>query len=84
MLAKKPTGRNSSVFKYDLLTVVGAYALSADKGRQRLVLRLMTLITARYNWAKDELAVGQREIARLWKIDERSVKREMAKLRAME
>ena len=43
----------------------------------------MTLVTARYNWGRDELAVGQREIARLWLVDERTVKREMAKLRAM-
>lgn len=69
--------------KYDLLTVMGAYGLAQDKGRQRLVLRLMTLVTARYNWSRDELAVGQREIARLWQVDERTVKREMAKLRTM-
>lgn len=83
MLASKPVGRNASALKYDLLTVMGAYALSQEKGRQRLVLRLMTLVTARYNWTRDELAVGQREIARLWAVDERTVKREMAKLRAM-
>ncbi len=83
MLAGKAVGRNAGALKYDLLTVMGAYALSQDKGRQRLVLRLMTLVTARYNWSRDELAVGQREIARLWQVDERTVKREMAKLRAM-
>ncbi|MGR3375455.1 hypothetical protein [Salipiger abyssi] len=83
MLATKPAGRNAAALKYDLLTVMGAYALAQEKGRQRLVLRLMTLITARYNWGRDQLAVGQREIARLWQVDERTVKREMAKLRAM-
>lgn len=83
MLQPKPTGRGAAARKYDLLTAMGAHALSQDKGPQRLVLRLMTLITARYNWARDELAVGQREIARLWSVDERTVKREMAKLRAM-
>ncbi|KAA8607367.1 hypothetical protein [Salipiger aestuarii] len=83
MLAGKLAGRNAGALKYDLLTVMGAYALGQDKGRQRLVLRLMTLVTARYNWARDELAVGQRDIARLWRVDERTVKREMAKLRAM-
>ncbi|NDW31806.1 hypothetical protein [Salipiger sp. PrR007] len=83
MLATKAVGRNASALKYDLLTVMGAFALAQEKGRQVLVLRLMTLITARYNWARDELAVGQREIARLWMVDERTVKREMAKLRAM-
>ena len=43
----------------------------------------MTLITARYNWQRDGLAVGQREIARMWFVDERTVKREMSQLRAM-
>ncbi|EEX12175.1 conserved hypothetical protein [Citreicella sp. SE45] len=83
MLARNPAARNAPAMKYDLLTVMGAFALAQDKGRQRLVLRLMTLVTARYNWGRDELAVGQREIARLWLVDERTVKREMAKLRAM-
>jgi DNA-binding MarR family transcriptional regulator len=82
MHAVKPVGRGAAAKKYDLLTAMGAYALASDKGTQRLILRLMTLITARYNWARDELAVGQREIARLWGCDERTVKREMAKLRA--
>jgi DNA-binding transcriptional MocR family regulator len=83
MLASKPAGRNASVIKYDILTALGTHALALDKGKQRLVLRFMTLITARYNWARDELAVGQREMARMWHVDERTVKREMAKLRAL-
>lgn len=83
MLLPKPTGRGASARKYDLLTAMGAFALSEGKSTQRLVLRIITLITARYNWGRDELAVGQREIARLWAVDERTVKREMAKLRAM-
>ena len=84
MLSTKPVGRGAAARKYDLLTAMGAYALSQDKHDQRRVLRLMTLITARYNWARDELAVGQREIAQLWSCDERTVKREMALLRARE
>ncbi len=83
MIAKKPIGQGASALKYDLLTAMGTLALGSSKGTQRLILRLMTLITARYNWARDELAVGQREIARMWQVDERTVKREMAKLRAM-
>ncbi|WP_425041569.1 hypothetical protein [Primorskyibacter sp. S187A] len=83
MLKAKIAGRNAGALKYDVLTAMGAFALSQPKGKQRLILRLMTLITARYNWARDELSVGQREIARLWSVDERTVKREMAKLRAM-
>ncbi|NYS25328.1 hypothetical protein HUK65_10020 [Rhodobacteraceae bacterium 2376] len=79
----RPVGRNAAALKYDLLSAMGAFALGAGRGMQCRVLRLMTLLTARYNWARDELAVGQREIARLWSVDERTVKREMAKLRAM-
>jgi len=78
----KPVGRGAAVLKYDILTALGTYALAQHKGRQRLVLRLITLITARYNWARNELSIGQREIARLWSCDERTVKRELAKLRA--
>ncbi len=82
MLSTKPVGRGAAARKYDILTALGAYALARDKHDQRRVLRLMTLMTARYNWARDELAVGQREIAQLWSVDERTVKREMALLRA--
>jgi DNA-binding transcriptional MocR family regulator len=83
MLAKRPAGRHAAAIKYDVLTAMGAYALAQGPTSQRLVLRLLTLLTARYNWQRDELAVGQREIARLWDVDERTVKREMAKLRSM-
>jgi hypothetical protein len=83
MLSARPVGRGASARKYDLLTALGAFALAQGKHDQRRILRLMTLITARYNWARDELAVGQREIARLWSVDERTVKREMAMLRGM-
>lgn len=76
-------GRTASAQKYDIITALGVFALSRDKHEQRLVLRLITLITARYNWTRDELCVGQREIASLWSVDERTVKREMAKLRGM-
>ena len=39
--------------------------------------RLCTLITARYNWKLDEFCVGQREMARMWNVNERTVKREI-------
>jgi len=83
MLAGKAVGRKASTQKYDILTALGAFALAQDKGLQRLGLRLMVLITARYNWRLNELSMGQREIARLWAVNERTVKREMAKLRDM-
>ena len=82
MQTLRPVGRGASARKYDILTALGAFALAQGKHEQRRVLRLMTLITARYNWARDELAVGQRESARLWAVDERTVKREMARLKA--
>ncbi|MEL7107322.1 MAG: DnaA N-terminal domain-containing protein [Pseudomonadota bacterium] len=76
-------GRYSAAIKYDILTAVGALALSQGKHDQRRSLRFLTLVTARYNWPRNRLAVGQREIAALWHCDERTVKREMAQLRAM-
>jgi hypothetical protein len=78
---RRATGRNAASMKYDILSALGAHGCAGDKHRQRLVLRLITLIVARYNWIGDELAVGQREMAELWSIDERSVKRDIAKLR---
>ncbi len=83
MLAGKAVGRKASTKKYDILTALGAFALAQDKGMQRLALRLMVLITARYNWRLNELSMGQKEIARLWAVNERTVKREMAKLRQL-
>ena len=83
MLAMKPVGRNASARKDDILTALGAYALARGKHEQRLVLRFVTLMTARYNWAREEWAVGQREIAARWSVDERTVKRDMAKLRGL-
>ncbi|WP_424973034.1 DnaA N-terminal domain-containing protein [Dinoroseobacter sp. S76] len=82
MSLKAPVGRAASARKYDLLSAMMAFGLSAGKHERLLVMRLMALITTRYNWQRDELAVGQREIARLWCVEERTVKREMAKLRA--
>lgn len=82
MLMKKAVGRNGSVQKYDLLSVLGAHGLAGGKTGQRTALRLICLITARYNWQSNELSVGQGEIARLWSVDLRTVKREMAVLRS--
>ena len=79
----RAVGREAAAKKYDLLSAMMAHGLAADKHRQRLVLRLMALITSRYNWQRDELTIGQREIARLWCVDERTVKREMARLRVL-
>jgi hypothetical protein len=82
MQIKRAVGRDGATRKYDLLTVLGVYALSQGKTLQRQALRLICLITARYNWQGDQLSVGQAEIARLWSVDTRTVKREMAAFRA--
>ncbi len=83
MSLKHATGPGAASRKYDVLSVLMAYALAGDKHRQRLVLRFMALITTRYNWQTNELSMGQGDIARLWAVDPRTVKRDMAKLRCM-
>ena len=83
MLVSKPVGREAATKKYDILSALSAFALSQDKHAQRRILRLMSLVTTRYNWQRNELSMGQEDIARLWSVDLRTVKREMAKLRAI-
>lgn len=80
-MLKKAVGRTGGTRKYDLLTILGVHALSQGKTLQRQTLRLICLITARYNWQNDQLSVGQVEMARLWSVDPRTVKREMAAFR---
>lgn len=82
MQLPRPVGREAASRKYDILSALMAFALAGDKHLQRQVLRVMALMTSRYNWQRDELTMGQGEIARLWSVDERTVKREMARLRA--
>jgi hypothetical protein len=82
MQLPRPVGREAASRKYDILSALMAFALAKDKHVQRQVLRIMALITTRYNWQRDELTMGQGEIARLWSVDERTVKREMARLRS--
>lgn len=81
MRMTRPAGRNAAALKYDILTALGVMGCGGDKHLQRLVLRFITLIVARYNWQTDELCVGQREVAALWAVDERTVKRDFARLR---
>lgn len=79
----RPVGREAAAKKYDILSAMMAHALAGDQSRQKLVLRLMALITTRYNWQRNELTMGQREMARLWCVDERTVKRDMARMRTL-
>ncbi len=41
------------------------------------MMRLGSILTARYNWRRDELSMGQKEMAALWGVGERTVKREV-------
>ncbi len=80
METKRLTGIHAGAQKYDLLTAMAVSGLNGGQILQTSMLRLVALITARYNWRSDELTVGQREMARLWGVDERTVKREIKRL----
>ena len=76
------TGPQAGVVKYDFLTALAVAGLHGPQVMQTSVLRLIALVTARYNWRTDELTVGQRDMARLWGCTERTVKREIKRLTA--
>jgi len=80
MDAKRILGRNSGVQKYDLLTALAVSGMHGTPGHQTSMLRLIALVTARYNWRTDEFCVGQRDMARMWGVNERTVKREIKRL----
>lgn len=75
-------GPSAGAAKYDVLTALLVMASQGEAVEARLALRLSLLITARFNWRKGVFAVGQKELARMWGVTERTVKREMAELRA--
>ncbi|WP_138466550.1 DnaA N-terminal domain-containing protein [Poseidonocella sp. HB161398] len=74
------TGPGAGVWKYDILTALTLWGLHGSQGEQATALRLVAMITARYNWQRDEIAIGQRDLARLWGVTERTVKREIKRL----
>lgn len=74
------TGPGAGSDRYDVLTALSVAALGAGGHQQVLLLRLMALITARYNWAQDELSLGQKDMALMWSVDTRTVKREIRRL----
>lgn len=63
--------------KYDVLTALSVLGLHGSPARQISMMRLCALITARYNWKLDHFCVGQPEMARMWHVTERTVKREI-------
>ncbi|MFN3616293.1 MAG: hypothetical protein ACK4WC_17270 [Rubrimonas sp.] len=82
MVAIKATGPRAASMKYDVLTALGLIGLASDGAVQRSMMRLMTLVTARYNWRVGEVSIGRADLARLWGVDERTVKRELGRLKA--
>jgi DNA-binding transcriptional MocR family regulator len=77
---KRYTGQQAGSHKYDLLTALAIAGLNNGSGFQTSMLRLIAVVTARYNWRLDEFSVGQRDLARIWSVDERTVKREIKRL----
>lgn len=74
------TGPGVGVEKYDILTALATEGLASGGIRQISMLRLIALVTARYNWSADEVTIGQREMSQLWSVDERTAKRETKRL----
>jgi len=77
---RKLTGPQAGSLKYDLLTALSVVGLHGSPTLQCSMLRLSAMVTARYNWRLDEISIGQAELARIWGVNERTVKREMKRL----
>jgi hypothetical protein len=75
-------GRNASALKYDILTAIAVRALTDTAGARTTALRLIALITARYDWRRDEVSIGRNELAQLWKTSEATAKRELGKFKS--
>lgn len=80
MELKRLTGIEAGSLKYDVLTAMAIAGLHGTSTQQTSMIRLIALVTARYNWRMDELTVGQRDMARMWAVNERTVKREIKRL----
>lgn len=82
-LSKQITGPGAAALKYDIISALLVTASRGDAVEARLALRLSLLITARFNWRTGCFAVGQKEMARMWGVTERTAKREMAHMRGL-
>lgn len=78
--ASRATGPGAGVTKYDILTALAISGLHGSAAQQVSSLRLIALITARYNWQRNEVSIGQAEMARLWGVAPRTAKREVKRL----
>lgn len=82
MVARRLSGPGATARKYDVLTVVAMAGLRGHAMTAAIALRLISVITARYNWALDEVSIGHDELMRLWGVSRRTVVRDVEKLRA--
>lgn len=83
MSKRQVTGPGAAVIKYDILTAISLIGLQGRQSLQRTVIRLLAAVTARYNWQRDELSIGHRDLSRLWAVSERTVIRELQKLQTV-
>lgn len=79
----KPVGPKAGALKYDILTALNVTGLHGTPTEQTSLMRLCLLITARYNWRVEEVSIGHAELASLWAVNDRTVKREMKRLMTM-
>lgn len=80
MQQARATGVGAGVIKYDIITALSVMALRDKTILQTTVLRLIALITARYNWKLDQFSVPQTDMARMWDVSDRTVKREIKRM----
>ncbi len=78
--ARRLAGPGAGVVKYDVLTALGIIGTHGERPDDISMLRLISAVTARYNWRSDEMVVGQRDLALLWGVTERTAKREIKRL----
>lgn len=71
------TGSNAAAMKYDILSAIGLLGVHGTARDQASMPRLALLVTARYNWKRGEVSMGQSEMARLWGVSDRTAKREI-------
>lgn len=77
MHIQRATGPGASALKYDILTALSLLGLHGSKRDQIAMPRLIALVTARYDWRQDRLSTGQSDMARMWGVTPRTVKREI-------
>ena len=78
--AQRLVGPNSAVLKYDLLTALLLVGFHGTPLAQVSATRLSLLLTARYNWKTDQVSIGQSDLAKLWNVTPRTVKREVKRM----